>query len=93
MKAYLRGTARYIEGKTNRNVAILNKYTGLEQNLLQSCCWTAIRPDGYINANSLLEFQELLLQRGMIDRLVKIEEFWDPFYVNSAGNLLAGQPR
>ena len=84
MRAYLRAVRQYNEGKTDRNVEILAKYTELDQDLIREICWPAIRDDGQINAGSVIQFQEWGLERGLLDSVVSEEEFWDSSFIDKA---------
>ena len=46
MVAYLQGVRQYNQGKTERNLEILQNYTLLDRDLLQQTCWMAIANDG-----------------------------------------------
>lgn len=88
MVAYLRAVQQYSEGKTERNLEILNKHTGLDRELLLRACWPAIRTDGWINPDSVLEFQAWAIEEGFLDNSVTEEQFWDPTFVEYANQVL-----
>jgi NitT/TauT family transport system substrate-binding protein len=88
MVAYLKAVRQYNEGKTPRNIEILAKHTGLDEELLTDCCWPAIRADGRINCESVLDFQRWAIERGLLDDLVTKEQFWDPHFVEHACGIL-----
>lgn len=89
MVAYLRGVRAFLSGKTDRNIEILAIHTGLEPALLRQACWPAIRRDGRVNVESVLEFQHWALERELLDRSVESVEIWDRSFVDHANRLLA----
>jgi NitT/TauT family transport system substrate-binding protein len=91
MVAYLKAVRQYNQGKTERNMEILAKHTGLDRELLEQACWPAIRNDGWVNPDSLLEFQAWAIEEGFLDRSVTEDEFWDPSFVEYANEEL-GEP-
>lgn len=88
MTAYLQGVRQFMKGKTKRNVAIIARHTELEENLVRRLCWPTIRSDGEIYTQSVLDLQKWFHAQGLIDRIVSVEEFWDPRYTDYANNLL-----
>jgi NitT/TauT family transport system substrate-binding protein len=85
---YLKGVSQYNQGKTKRNLEIMAKHTGLDQELLQKCCWQAFRNDGRINADSILDFQSWALKKGFLDKVVPPDQFWDPSFIEYANKVL-----
>jgi NitT/TauT family transport system substrate-binding protein len=83
MNAYLKAVRQYKEGKTERNVEILSKYTELDQEFLRQVCWQSFA-DGEINVESVLAFQDWALKNGYLDGLVPEEQFWNPSFVQEA---------
>jgi len=90
MVAYLQAVRQYNQGKTERNVEILAKHTGLDAELLQEACWPSVRSDGQINLHSVLAFQDWALQKGYLDSPAAAEQMWDPSFVEYASQRLAG---
>jgi NitT/TauT family transport system substrate-binding protein len=88
MTAYLKAVRQYNQGKTKRNLEILAEHTGLDQALLEEACWMAIRNDGTINVESVLDFQDWALEKGYIDNPVTEDQFWDPSFVEYANQVL-----
>jgi hypothetical protein len=81
--AYLRGIQRYREGKTARNMEILGSTMQLSREELERACWPAVNEDGAIETGSLQEFQRWGVERGLVDRVLAPEEYYD-------GSLLPG---
>jgi NitT/TauT family transport system substrate-binding protein len=86
--AYLKGVRQFNQGKTDRNVEIIAKYTKLDPELLRRVCWTAIHGNGRINLDALLEFQSWGVQKGVVDKPVTAEQLWDGEFAAYADKLL-----
>jgi NitT/TauT family transport system substrate-binding protein len=89
MVAYLKAVRQYNLGKTERNLKLVSKYTGLDQELLKKACWQYLRSDGRINIESVLDFQSWAVKRGFLDREVPPNQFWDSRYIEYANKVLA----
>lgn len=90
MTAYLEGVRRYREGKTERNVEILARRTGLDPDLVRRTCWIPVSADGKIDGESLVAYQEWALGEDLVDRVVPLSEFWEPRFVEEAATRLGG---
>ena len=88
--AYLEGVRQFMEGKTDANVASIARHTELEEELVRRLCWPTIRSDGRINAQSVMNLQQWFLTQGLIDRVIPVEDFWDPQFVEHADQVLKG---
>ncbi len=88
MIAYLKAVRQYNQGKTERNLEILAEHTGLDRELLKKACWPALRDDGQINVQGVLDFQAWAVERGYLDSPVTEEQFWDPSFVEYANEVL-----
>lgn len=84
MIAYLKGVQQYNQGKTDRNLEILSKYTGLDKEILNASCWPSFRQDGIVNQESMVAFQKWAVQKGFQDSIVSVDKFWDPEFINEA---------
>jgi len=84
MSAYLRGVRQYNRGRTQRNLEILEKRTGLDRKTLASTCWIAVREDGLIDTASVLELQAWAVGKGILSRSLELEELWEPRFVTDA---------
>ncbi|MFH1278319.1 MAG: ABC transporter substrate-binding protein [Candidatus Eisenbacteria bacterium] len=99
MTAYLEGVRRYHEGKTERNVEILARRTGLDPELVRRTCWISVREDGMIDGESIVAYQEWAFEEGLVDRVVPVSEFWEPRFAREAaarldrGDGVAGEGR
>ena len=90
LKAYLRGVARYREGKTPRNVEILARRTGLDPGLIRACCWIPVRADGEIDPATLDAFQEWAVAGDVLRSPLPLSRLWDPGPLRDARRALGG---
>ena len=91
--AYLKGVRQYLQGKTDRNLEILAKHTGMEMDFLGTVCLPGIRADGHIIFKSVEDFQDWALKQGFIDEALDERSFWDPSMVEDARRILSeGSP-
>jgi len=81
LRAYLRGVNKYNEGKTDRNLEIMAKYTNLDVELLKRACWPPMNSNGVINTSTVDEFQNWALSQGLIDQVSPVDSYWDPSFV------------
>ena len=77
---YLRSVQQFNEGPTPRNLELATLQTGQDVETLRHMCWPTIREDGGIASESIMEFQRWALEKGHINRIVDIDELWDPSY-------------
>ncbi|MFP4027279.1 MAG: ABC transporter substrate-binding protein [Candidatus Brocadiia bacterium] len=84
MIAYMKGIRLYNEGKTKRNLKVLERATGLDQELLKEAGWPFIRNDASINVESIQNFQAWAHKRGLLTRVLKSEEYLDTQFVEYA---------
>lgn len=88
MVAYLRAVRAYNQGKTEHNVAILSKYTKLPAELLQKMCWPALHPNGTINTESMLDFQNWAVSKGIVKTPATAAQLFDTTFAESAAQQL-----
>ncbi len=84
MVAYLQALQQYSQGKTERNMELMIEFTGDEPAFLQEACWPAYRADGRINTQSILDFQSWADEKGLLEGIVTVEQFWDPSFIEYA---------
>ncbi len=84
MRAYLHGARRYGEGKTDRNVAILSRYTKLPPEVIRRACWIPISGDGRIDATAVQPFLDWALEQRYLDGPIATSKWWNPTFVNAA---------
>jgi NitT/TauT family transport system substrate-binding protein len=88
MLAYLKSVRTYKQGKTQQTLNTLSKYTKLDTSTLQQMCWPAIRGDGAVNVDSLLDFQSWAMQKGLQTTALTREQMWDPSFVTAVNKQL-----
>lgn len=84
MIAYLKGVEQYNQGKTDRNLDIIAKYTGLDRNIIKQACWQLIRSDGTIDTETAMNFQKWAVEHKLLAQTAQPEQFWDPSFINFA---------
>jgi hypothetical protein len=87
MLAYGEAIARYMEGKTPRNVDILTAATGEEADLVRRACWAAIRSDSRIDTAGMMRFQQWAHERGLVPTLATVAQLWDSTFVAHADSV------
>jgi NitT/TauT family transport system substrate-binding protein len=88
MIAYLKGVRQYNQGKTDRNVEILAKYTQMTPEEVKQSCWISMKADGMIESSGINGFQEWALARGFQISLVPPEKLLDMSFAQYASNAL-----
>ena len=84
MVAYLQGVRQYNEGKTARNLEILERRLRVDRQTLLASCWMPVRGDGRVDLESLLAVQAWAQVKGLMSRTVSAAEFWEPRFVELA---------
>lgn len=88
MNAYLRGSRRYSEGSTPRNIEIIAKRLGYDTAMLRNICLPKTRTDGELNLDWLLRFQEWAVEKGHLDKVVGREAGVDLSFARRAAAML-----
>ncbi|MGQ0537757.1 MAG: ABC transporter substrate-binding protein [Gemmatimonadaceae bacterium] len=88
MRAYREAVARYRQGKTARNVAILAAATGDDTTLIRRACWPSLRVDSRIDTAGLLAFQQWAERQGLVANPATIDQLWDSSFVAHADSAL-----
>ena len=87
--AFVQGMRRYNEGRTPRNLEILERGTGLRPEQLAKACLPVMSEDGRIRAEPFHGYQEWALSRELISRIVPDDELIDSRFVEYANAELA----
>ena len=82
INGYLRGVRQYNLGKTPRNMEILSRALELDAEILEKACWPSMRNDGMMDTAAMQGFQKWGFEKGLVDRVLEPEEYWDPSLVN-----------
>ncbi|MDZ4765517.1 MAG: ABC transporter substrate-binding protein [Chloroflexota bacterium] len=88
MIAYLQGVRQYNEGKTERNLDILEAALSLDRAVLERACFLSIRDDGVMNTDGLMDFQAWAFARGLTDAEIEVEDVYDPRFIEAANAAL-----
>ena len=88
MAGYLESVAQYAEGKTERNLDIIQTFTELDRGLLDAMCWPAINPTGEIDLAGVDGFQDFAVARGYQDVVVSSDDYFDGTYLAEAATLM-----
>ena len=86
--AMLKGLRAYDQGKTERNLQVLSEVMGHDLEELREVCWPTMGSDGFIDIESIMDFQSWALARGDLDAIVAPEDFWEPRFVEHANRVL-----
>jgi NitT/TauT family transport system substrate-binding protein len=90
--AYLKGVRQFEEGRTPHNLEVLARVTGDGRDMIERMCWPAFSIDGRIDFRGLVDFQAWAMERGLIERQIPEELFWDPSLVEAAYRALESAP-
>jgi NitT/TauT family transport system substrate-binding protein len=88
MIAYLKGVRQYNEGKTDRNVEILAKYTQLTPEEVKQTCWIPMRSDGMIDITGMDAFQDWAIAKGYLVSKIPTEKLLDMSFAQYADEQL-----
>lgn len=91
MAAYVKGIQAYRRGKTDRNIEILMKHTGLDRETVAEASWPRVSRDAAINVEAFMAFQRWAAQRQYADRILEPKEFWEPSFTEYAASFLEGK--
>jgi len=89
MLAFLQGVRQADLGATERNVAIVSRHTEIDPPVLHRMCWPAFSDHGRLATEGAMEFQRWAVASGYQDRIVPVDEFWEPAFVDFANQTLA----
>ena len=92
MLAWLQAVRQYNQGKTDRNLEIASRQTGLDIELLRKMAWPLIRSDGRVELKGIRDFQTWCVEKGFQDRPVPDDRIYDPAFVEFANAALAQAP-
>lgn len=88
MVAYLQGVRQYNQGKTERNLDIMAKYTQLGRDLLKQACWVEIAGNGDMPKDAFRDFMDWMLAEGTIREAVSDNQLYDMSFANYANGML-----
>ena len=88
MVGYLKGVKQYNEGKTERNLAILQNYTKLDRDILNRSCWYPIAADGYLPKKPVHDYMNWMYANKKISQILTDDQIFDMSYVDYANGVL-----
>jgi len=88
MIAYLQGVRQYNEGKTERNLDILQNYTGLDRDLLRQSCWPPIAADGTVPRQFNRDYIDWMFANHSISQKLDDDQLYDMSYAEYADSVL-----
>ena len=83
MRAYLRGVRRFSEGKSDRNVAILARWTKMTPEEIRAACWFTAAQDGRVDPRSAQPFLDWALEKHYLDGPIAPSAWWNPAFVDA----------
>ncbi|MHA2216756.1 MAG: ABC transporter substrate-binding protein [Candidatus Hodarchaeales archaeon] len=89
MVANLKSVRQYNEGKTDRNIKIIQEYTDLERDIIERSCWPHFYSDGHLNVESVLKIQEWGHDNGYVDELLTEDQLFDLSFIEYANEILS----
>jgi len=87
--AILRAIRQFMQGKTARNLAIVERGTGLPSDVVASSCWPVVGDNARLDPLALRGYQEWSVERGLVDRVLEDEELFEPRFMEQAAARLA----
>ena len=82
--ALVRGIRQYDQGKTPRNREIVQGFSGLPAPRIAEACWPTASENGRMDPALLRDYQEWVVKRGYVDRVVEDDELFDPSFIEEA---------
>jgi NitT/TauT family transport system substrate-binding protein len=84
MVAFLKGVRQFSQGRTERNLEIIEKYLKIDRETLATAPWDPIYPDGRIMTDDILAFQDWSYQNGFMDNKVAEAQLTDIRFIEYA---------
>jgi NitT/TauT family transport system substrate-binding protein len=88
MVAYLKGARQYMQGKTERNLEIAQKYLEMDRETLLQTPFSPVQANGTVRVEDVLDFQDWAYDSGLVDKKVTIEQLVDTSFVDYANTVL-----
>ena len=92
MVAYLKAARQYMQGKTERNLEIAQKYFEMDRETLIQSSWSPVSTDGRVHTQDVLDFQDWAYENGLVDKEVAAEQLLDTSFVDYANNVIGPAP-
>ena len=88
LAAYMKGVAKYNEGKTEHNLQVLAEKTGLDIEEIRNSCWLPISEDGIPQYDSIVPFMDWAVRENFLEHAITEDQFWTPDPLEKALQLL-----
>lgn len=88
MVAYLMGVKQYNQGKTERNLEILQNYTRIDRDLLMKSCWMPVSDNGDLPVKPVREYLDWMYTNKKISQNLDDDQVFDTSYVIYAKGVL-----
>lgn len=92
MIAYLKAVRQYNQGKTDRNVEIIAKYTQMTPEEVRQSCWMAMKSDGRLVLEGMQGFQDWAFNKDLLISKVPEDQLIDLSFVEYANQYLEDHP-
>jgi len=87
--AMLEAIRQFRRGKTPRNLALVEDFTGLNSEQVAAACWPTGLDDARVDASTLRGYQEWAVARGLMQRTLSDAELVDHRFIDHANAELA----
>lgn len=88
MIAFRKAMRQYELGKTPRNLEIIARGTRIPVQELRELCWPVFREDGRVGTTGMVDYQEWLVGRGLLERVTPPEDLVEERFVDRANAIL-----
>ena len=92
LRAYQRGVAQYLKGKTDRNVAIIADATGDTPEHTKEVCWPHFDSDLRVNWASIAAYEAWAIGEKLMPVSVTRDQALDSLFLNTSRANAAGMP-
>ena len=82
--AYLKSVKQYHEGKTDRNVEIIAKYTEMDPEEVRQSCWMIMKDDGMMDLSGMAGFQQWAVEKGYQTKIIPDDQLVDLSFIEYA---------
>lgn len=87
--AMLEAIRQYRQGKTPRNIDIVERGTGLTRDQVERACWPTMSESAEIDPAVFRGYQDWAAGRGLVDRVLEDEELFDSSFIRHANTELS----
>lgn len=84
VRALLRGMERFREGKTERNLQIVEEASGLSRDRLEAACWPTAPAGARVDVDAVRGYQEWSVTRGLLTGVLPDDQIIDSRFVELA---------